>query len=103
MKKVLQCFTLSFLVVLGILFALYYGNVYTNDTKEMVYLCFSILSTLEAITTAFTLFFFLLAKKGPWIKAVYALSGILCVPVLLFVAIWILHWIGFDLLPPLQR
>ena len=46
MKKVFQCTALSFLIVLGILFAAYYGNVYANDTKETVYLCFSILSVL---------------------------------------------------------
>lgn len=103
MKKVFQCAALSFLIVLGILFAAYYGNVYANDTKETVYLCFSILSVLEATMTASALIFFLKAKKGAWIRTVYVLSGVLCIPVLLFAVILIVHWLGFDLLPPLQR
>ena len=103
MKKAFQCVTLAFLIVLGIVFAVHYGIVYANDTKDAVYLCFSAISALEAIITAFALLSYLKANKGALISTVYVLTVILCVPVLLFAVIWILHWIGFDLLPPPQR
>ena len=103
MKKTLQYVALFFLIVLGILFAVYYGNVYTKDSKETTYLCFCVLSALEETTASFTLLFFLKSKKGVWVRTVSVLTGILCIPVLLFSVIWIAHWLGIDLLPPLQR
>lgn len=103
MKRVCQSVVLSVLIALGIVFAVHYGNVYTKDTEETVYLYFSIVSALEAIMTTSALIFFLKAKKGAWISTVYILSGILCIPILFCAAVWILHWIGLDLLPPSQQ
>ena len=103
MKKSFQCVAFFSLLVLGIVFAVYYGSLYVKDAEKTVYLCLSIISALEATMTVTALLFFSKSKKYAWIRAVYVLIGILCIPVLLFAAVWILHWIGFDLLPPPQR
>lgn len=94
---------LSVLITLGIVFAVYYGNVFANDTEETMYLCFTILAALEAVFSSCSLVLRLKAKKGVWVNTVYILSGILCIPVTLFAMVWLLHWIGFDLLPPPQQ
>ena len=103
MNQKLQYAALSVMAVLGLAFALCYGNVYRNDTQHVVYLCFSIFAALEAILTASALFLHAKGRKGKWVSGVDVLSGILAVPILLFSAVWLLHWLGLDLLPPPQQ
>lgn len=58
MKRVCQSVVLSVLIALGIVFAVHYGNVYTKDTEETVYLyfnCFSIGSDYDHFCTHFLL------------------------------------------------
>lgn len=99
----MQAIVQSVFALLGILFAVYYGSIFANDTEETVYLCFAILSALEAVCSLCSLVLHLRTKKGSWVTAVNIFSWGLSIPIVLFAMVWLLHWIGFDLLPPPQQ
>jgi len=101
MKRAFVITAFTVLIVLGIIFAVLYGNWFI--TKDRSYLCFSIIGALEAVFSAASLFLYTKEKKGALVDVVYVVCGFLCIPVLFCVMVWTLHWIGIDFLPPPQR
>lgn len=107
--KILSCL-LGIIIVVSMIFAVYYGKAfavyheygYSNNTTETVYFCFTVISGMTSIMTIAALVLHIKAKEGAWVDAVYIFAAILCIPVILCTMVWLLHWAGFDFLPPPQ-
>ena len=108
-SKMFSCL-LVIIIVVSMIFAVYYGKVfavyhgyeYSNNTAETVYFCFTVISGMASIMTMAALVLHVKAKKGAWVDVIYILTAILCIPVILCTMFWLLHWVGFTLMPPPQ-
>ena len=108
--KIFSCL-LVILIVVSMIFAVYYGKAfavyheygYSNNTAETVYFCFTVIFGMASAMTIAALVLHIKAKKGALVDAVYIFAAILCIPVILCTMVWLLHWVGFDFLPPPQN
>ena len=103
MKKIVISLLLVALIAMSIMYAVNYGNLYLQDTGEIVYFCFLIYGILETVLSLIAFVLHLKEKNGRVATVVYCSTVLLCVPILLFSIVWMLHWSGFDLIPPPQR
>ena len=102
MKRTVTVIALILFIVLGVLFTVCYCDAFIN-TAATAYLFFSVFAALEAIMTLISLVCYLKAKKGAWVNVLNILSVALWIPILLIAVVWLLSWIGIDLLPPPQQ
>ena len=101
-----KAFIVSFCVlwiILGIVFATYYLNVYISNTNHIFYLVLSICSFAESLFVGFSLYLYLKELKKRFATIIYIISALLTIPVLAFTIFWFLYFIGIQILPPPQQ
>ncbi|MBR6644582.1 MAG: hypothetical protein IKL21_02300 [Clostridia bacterium] len=104
-NKIFSCL-LVIIIVVSTVFAVSYAKIYAEyrGGAASVFLCIAVIYGMASIMTIASLVLYVKAKKGAWVDAVYILTAILCIPVILCAMNLLLHWMGIDfLVPPPQN
>ena len=102
-EKILVSALCVLLIVLGLVFAIHYFNVYIGNTRYSIYLIFAIFAFVESLFTGLSFCFYLKGMKNRFVLITYIVSFILAIAVLFCAIVWILYFAGIQLLPPAQQ
>ena len=91
------------LIVLGLVFATHYFNVYISDARYCIYLVFAIFAFVESMFAGLSFCFYLKGMKNRFVLITYIVSVFFAIPVLFCTTFWILYFAGIQLLPPPQQ
>ena len=103
-NKIFNCL-LVILIVVSATLAVSYAKrsaEYFGGALSLLF-CMAVIFGMASAMTTVALVLHVKAKKGALVDAVYIFAAILCIPVILCTMVWLLHWVGFDFLPPPQN
>ena len=87
--------------ILGLFFAAHYFNVYMSNTRHGLYAVFAIFAIAEALFTGVSFYLYLKDLKNRFVSAIYVISTIFAIPILVITAFWILYFAGMQIPPQL--
>ena len=102
-EKIIVSSICILLIVLGLVFAIHYFNVYISNTRYSIYLVFAIFAFVESVFTGLSFCFYFKGVKNRFVLITYVASFVLAIAVLFCATVWILYFAGIQILPPAQR
>jgi len=95
------------LIVLGLIFTAVYFNSYISNTRHAVYFVFALLSVAESLFVGLSFCFYLRGLKNRFVTITHVITHVisifLTIPILFFALVWILSFIGIQIVPPAQH
>ena len=103
-KKACIGFACVLFVLLGLVFAAYYFDVYLSNVSHSIYLAFALLAISESLTAGISFYLSIFKNcKSKFAKIIYLITAVLALPVLLVTMFWILYFVGVQLIPAMQQ
>lgn len=91
------------LIVLGLIFTAVYFNSYVSNTRHAVCFVFALLSVAESLFLELSFCFYLRGLKNRFVTITHVISIFLTIPILFFALVWILSFVGIQIVPPAQQ
>ena len=89
MSKVLAVACYILLILLSITAAVLYCGVYQDNASDLGYGLFSLLCAVEGLVSGLSLAFYMKNKRNRVVTAVFVLSVVLAIPVLIVGVFWL--------------
>jgi len=103
MKKAFILTGCGMLILWCITAALLYCGMFQDNPSDFGYGLFGLLCGAEGLASGMSLVFYWMSKRNRFVTAVYVLSTVLAVLVVISGMFWLLYAVGIQILPPPQR